>query len=223
MEQRFNARVEPQSWGDRLACKWNFRVPGLPELIEIHVGRLGQTGEQTRLGRALIERRTAKTFGGHEFMVPSPEDQIILAVLNRFYRHYYFRICDVANTVQLIGSQRIDFDRLKQECKRAGIRSGVSAYLAVVDQYYAHYRGEHLPLPAQILRAASFGVEKVYAHAGFLRIPLFPQGAALFSRELAKAIRRKDLGKSMRLGLLPPLAVAAGAKLRVTGSDKGIW
>src|SRR5207302_7910904 len=41
----FKAQMEPRSWGDRLANKWNFSVPSLPELIEIHVRYLGQTGE----------------------------------------------------------------------------------------------------------------------------------------------------------------------------------
>jgi len=41
MQQRFNAKVAERSWGDRLANKWNFVVPGLPELVEVHVGRLG--------------------------------------------------------------------------------------------------------------------------------------------------------------------------------------
>ena len=33
----FKAQMEPRSWGDRLANKWNFSLPKLPELIEIHV------------------------------------------------------------------------------------------------------------------------------------------------------------------------------------------
>lgn len=41
MRSRFNARIAPRSWGDRLARKWNFLVPGLPEAVEVHVGRLG--------------------------------------------------------------------------------------------------------------------------------------------------------------------------------------
>jgi hypothetical protein len=46
MKKRFQAQVSARSWGDRLACKWNFEIPGLPEAVEIHMGRLGQTGEQ---------------------------------------------------------------------------------------------------------------------------------------------------------------------------------
>src|SRR5438132_3347827 len=59
----FGAQLQPQSWGDRLANKWNFQIPGLPELIECHVKWLGQTGEQValaaRLGRS-EERRVGK-------------------------------------------------------------------------------------------------------------------------------------------------------------------
>src|SRR5579864_8019793 len=55
--QRFAAHMEARSWGDRLACKWNFALPGLPEAIECHVGRLGQTGEHIALAQRFIERR----------------------------------------------------------------------------------------------------------------------------------------------------------------------
>ena len=34
MKERFNAEVAERSWGDRLAGKWNFNVPGLPESVE---------------------------------------------------------------------------------------------------------------------------------------------------------------------------------------------
>ena len=37
MTECFNARLAPRSWGDHLANKWNFPIPGLPEPIEIHI------------------------------------------------------------------------------------------------------------------------------------------------------------------------------------------
>jgi len=37
MSAAFQAKLADRSWGDRLANKWNFIVPGLPELVEIHV------------------------------------------------------------------------------------------------------------------------------------------------------------------------------------------
>ena len=56
MAQQFHAVQEPRSWGDRLANKWNFKLPDLPELVEIHVRYLGQTGEQKALAGRVLER-----------------------------------------------------------------------------------------------------------------------------------------------------------------------
>ena len=56
MRDRFKAQLAERSWGDRLANKWNFVVPGLPELVEVHVSRLGQTGEQVAITRSLVTR-----------------------------------------------------------------------------------------------------------------------------------------------------------------------
>lgn len=223
MQKKFCATLQEQSWSDRLACKWNFYIEGLDKLVEIHVGRLGQTGEQVRLARNLIQRKISRVFDGHEFLVPCPEDQLLLTVLSSFYRRSYIRLCDVVNTVTLISDGGIDFESMRKESKRAGIRRGIAAYLSIVAQYYAHYSEQQLPLPPRILRHASFGLEKIYANGGFLRVPLFPQSAGLYTRELAKAIRRRDLKKTARMSLLPGLAVAAGTKFRITGNDKGIW
>src|SRR5436309_1451489 len=73
MQKRFNAKVAERSWGDRLANKWNFVVPGLPELLEVHVGRLGQTGEQVAITDSLVQRSTTAEFGGYTFRVPAAE------------------------------------------------------------------------------------------------------------------------------------------------------
>ena len=56
MSKHFKARPDARSWGDRLANKWNFVVPGLPELVEVHISRLGQTGEQVAITNSLVSR-----------------------------------------------------------------------------------------------------------------------------------------------------------------------
>ncbi len=56
MATRFKGTMAERSWGDRLACKWNFNIPGLPEAVEVHMGRLGQTGEQITLASRLAGR-----------------------------------------------------------------------------------------------------------------------------------------------------------------------
>lgn len=222
LRSRFDARVVPATVGDRLANKVNYQIPGLRELVEVHFGRLGQTGEHVQLARRVLERSRIEEFNGVVLPVPAPEERLILAALQRMYRHFLLRICDVTNTARIVDSGLVDFDELRHASKAAGIWPGVATYLKLVSQYVEHYRGNGLKLPYRVLRAARFGLGKVYPHAGFLRLPLFPQAASLYTRQLARSVGR-DPTASLRLTLLPPLAAAAGTKYRVTGSDKGIW
>lgn len=222
MRSRFDAKIVPATIGDRLANKVNYQIPGLRELVEVHFGRLGQTGEHMQLARRILAGSRIEEFNGVALPVPAPEERLLLAALQRMYRHFLLRICDVANTARIVDSGQVDFDELRLASKAAGIWPGVATYLKLVSQYVEHYRGHGLNLQYRVLRAARFGLGKVYPHAGFLRLPLFPQAALLYTRQLARSVGR-DPTASLRLTLLPPLAAAAGTKYRVTGSDKGIW
>lgn len=223
MVTRLAAHLEARSWGDRLANKWNFCVPGLPELIEVHAKRLGQTGEQTAMARRFVTRRVPKTLGGFTFLVPAPEERIIVATLQRMYRHFYFRICDIVNTVALLESGEIDFDELKRAADLGGVWNGVATYLIIVCDYARRYRGCAPQVPASVLRSARFGGDAVYVGGRFLRIPMIPNGAELYSTQLARIASQGNLPAALRLSLLPPLASAAAVAYKITGSDKGVW
>jgi len=95
MRERLNARADERSWGDRLANKWNFIVPGLPELVEVHIGRLGQTGEQVAITNSLVKNSSLAQFGSRTFRVPAPENRFdhqhaaahVSALLSAAVRH----------------------------------------------------------------------------------------------------------------------------------------
>lgn len=223
MRERFNITIEPRTWSDRVAHKLNFRLPGLPELVEIHFGRLGQAGELVKLADRIMQRRVTQEFAGKTFWVPAPEERILLVTLQRLYRHFYMRICDVVTVAHLVDGNMIDFDELRKASKRAGIWPGVATLLQVVSEYMKHYRGTPLILPRRVQLTARFGMEKVYPYGGFLRLPLFPQGAELYARQLVKTLRRRDTAGSVRMGLIPPLAFAANVRYKITGDEHGIW
>jgi hypothetical protein len=222
-EYKLHANVEPRSWGDRLANKWNFAVPGLPELVEVHAKRLGQTGEHQTMARRFITRRVPRQVNGFTFLVPAPEERVIVATLQRMYRHFYFRVCDIANTAGLVESHQIDYSELHKAADMGGIWPGVATYLKVVSDYVQQYRGVGLELPSEVLSAARFGGDKVFPGGGFIRVPIMPHGAELYTRQVSETLRRGDVPAIFRLSLLPPLASAAALAYRITGSDKGIW
>ncbi len=223
MLHRLDARIAARSWGDRIAGKWSFVVPGLPEPVEIHARRLGQTGEHAAIAKRLITRRIPKTVNGLTFLVPSPEEQIIVAALQRMYRHFYFRVCDIVDTLNLLESRQLDCAELKRASELGGIWPGVATYLRIVHDYALQYRGDCPDCPRQALSEARFGGGVVHPGGKFLRVPIAPNGADLYIRQMTSTALSGDVIATLRLSLLPCLASLAAVAFRITGSDKGIW
>jgi hypothetical protein len=223
MVRRFAARIGPRSLGDRLAGKWNFNIPGLPEPVEVHAGRLGQTGEQVAFAWRLPARARTIDIEGHVFRVPTVSDRLIVSALQRMYRHFYFRLCDIVNSASLADAGAIDYLDLRSTAQAAGVWEGTATYVTIVSDYVRRYRGKGLELPAFVTESARFGGDDVYFARDFLRVPILPQSAALYRTQLAELLRRRELRGGARLGLLPWLATAAALGQKITGSDKGIW
>ncbi len=223
MRSSFKARVEPRSWGDRLAHKWNFKVADLPESVEVHCRRLGQTGEHTALAQRFVTRRVYRSLQAYTFPVPAPEERIIVATLQRMYRHFYFRLSDILNTAALLDSHAVDFDELRTASELGGIWPGVATYLRLVCDYVQRYRGVAPALPYAVAGAALFGGEALFVRDGFIRVPVVPHGAKLYTRQVTRTALRGDVPATLRLSLLPPLASVAAVAYKLTGSDKGIW
>lgn len=223
MKRSFHAEIAPRSWGDRLANKWNFLIPGLSEAVEIHMGRLGQTGEQVGMASRLIERTRVISIDQYRFRVPSASDRIMISTLQRMYRHFYFRLCDIVDSAALAESGAIDYIDLRDSASEAGIWEGVATYLVIVSDYVKTYRGSGLDLPRFVREDARFGGAEIYFSKDFLRVPIMPQSAKLYGTQLAGLMRRWELHSGARLSLLPWLATAAVVGQKITGSDKGIW
>lgn len=223
MEDRFVARIQPRSWGDHLANKWNFLIPGLPEPVEVHVSRLGQTGEQSLIAATLGARARRAMIGGYLFPITSISDRLMIAALQRMYRHFNLRLCDILDTLAIADAGIIDYEHLREVAGAAGIWEGVATYLRVVSDYAATYRGVGIRLPSFVTTAAQFGGDSLYFANGYLRVPIVPQSAQLYKTELAHVLGRGELHNGARLSLLPLLGTAAAAKQKLTGSNEGIW
>jgi len=221
MKEKMKAELEARSWGDRLAGKWNFQIPGLQELVEIHVRYLGQTGEQTAMARRVLERGVTKTVNGRTFPVPAPEERILISTLQRMYRHFYFRLCDMVDMAKLLSSGSVDFAELRRGAEKGGIWPGVASYLVILSQYVTPYGGK-VELPREVIAAAYSPDLRVQFRENFLRVPMRP-AAGLYGSQLLNASRHGDLRAISRLPLLPPLALSALVAYRLTGSDKGVW
>lgn len=223
MAEKFGARLAPRSWGDRLAQKWNFLLPGLSESVEIHMQRLGQTGELVDFAASLPARSRVIQVDGYTFRSSSIADRICISTLQRMYRHFYFRLCDVIDTVAIADAEAIDYEGLRVLARSTGIWEGVATYLVIVSDYVSKYRGFGLNLPNFVSNDARFRGDQIYYAREFLRVPILPQSAKLYGTQLAGVFARGQLQSGARLSLLPWLAAAAVVGQKFTGSDKGIW
>jgi len=223
LQTELQGELQPRSWGDRLAHKLNFRIPGLPRLVEIHVGRLGQTGEQDALPAYLEETCMLRDVGQFRFRVPSPEEQVTLATLQRMYRHFYIRFTDLLNLTGLVRAGRLDFTLLRTSAQRWSIWPGVATLLKITSDYNERVGLGPLTLPEFVVRSARFGAEVTFVGKEFLRVPTVPEGLQLFLRQLIGTGAARHFRAAARLTLLPALAAAAFVDLRITGDDKGIW
>jgi hypothetical protein len=222
MRGEFGARPVDRSWGDRLANKWNYSVPGLPELVEIHVQLLGQTGEHADLATRVVNRRVRRAVAGsYDFYVPAAEERILISALQRVYRHFYFRLCDIIDMTLLMQSERIDFVELQTAADLAGIWPGVATFLFLIQNYIQSY-GEELPLPNEVIASAHSNGNGLRFGNGFLRVSKLT-AAGLYGSQLAHAGQHRNVRALLRLPLLPPLAISALVAHGLTGNDKGIW
>jgi len=223
LEQTFQAQPLRRTWGDRLAEKSSYRVPGLRATVEVHHGRLGQTGEHRVLARRFITRRVPVHLANYTFLVPAPEERVIAATLQRMYRHLYVRICDVANTAALVEAGELDYDELRTAANDAGVWRGVASYLKIVADYMERYRHRTLPLPSSVTHAALLDGNALFVRGSWLRVPVFPGVASLYGRQMAAMALHGDVPGTFRLGLLPPLASMAKLAYKITGDPRGIW
>jgi len=169
----------------------------------------------------VVERRVRKQLEGFEFYVPAPEERIIISALQRVYRHFYYRLCDMIDIATLLQREEVNFAELRNAADLAGIWPGVSTFLFLIRRYLATFGGE-LNLPRQVLDAAHSRGTGVHFSEGFLRVSKVT-GAELYASQLLQAGKHRDVRALVRLPLLPPLAITAAVAHSFTGNDKGIW
>jgi hypothetical protein len=154
--------------------------------------------------------------------VAGPEERIMISTLQRMYRHFYFRLCDIIDSKTLINAGQLDFARLRKTSEPCGIWPGVATYLQVVADYAKKY-GTEVVLPAEVIASAHSSDHGLPLKGRFLRVPILPDATGLYFRQMAHAGIKTDLRTMARLTLLPGLAAAAMVAFKLTGDDKGIW
>jgi hypothetical protein len=137
------------------------------------------------------------------------------------YRHFYFRLCDMADMAVLLADGRVNFDELRDGAETGGIWPGVQSFLVIVLNYVTRFGGA-IHVPPDAIDTAPSAKLNVEFRGTFLRVPKKP-AARLYRSQLITAGKHRDLRAISRLPLLPGLAVSALIAFHLTGTDKGVW
>ena len=120
--------------------------------------------------------------------MPAPEERIFAATLQRMYRHFYFRVCDILNATAIMNPAKWISANYAPPPLVAGIWPGVASFLKIVSDYVQRYRGTPLELPAEVIKDATVNGDKIYTRARFLRVPIMPYGARLYTNRLPRQL-----------------------------------
>ena len=171
----------------------------------------------------MLSRCAKREYNGYSIPVPAIEDRIVIAALQRMYRHYYIRLTDIVNIFGVLKNKLVDFERLEAIAESSSVWPGVATLVAVALQHGIRYGGNPVTLPDSVTKAARFSSTETYLDRDFVRVPLMPEATDLYLHQLAGNGRHYNLRALARLSLQPLLATAAFVSFRLTGNDKGVW
>ncbi|MDB4349545.1 thymidylate kinase [Omnitrophica bacterium] len=210
------ARLEEPNLAEKISTKKNYKIQGYPTL-EVHCSRLGELGEENLLANDLLLNSEKIELEGRTAYVPKPEYKILLCVLQRIYRHFNIRICDVYNTITFINSGLIDCTYLKEISIKYGIWEGVSLYLGYVRKIASYY-GIRFNLNGDL--ETKDWPESIKDKNMHFRFPLLSTGVNVYWKKIVNETKRQNLYGLSRLSLVGPLSLAHYISVKLLGKSK---
>jgi len=184
-----------------------YRLAGCDSLLDIHHGRVGMLGEHKLYVSQIIENGRYVTAEGDEFLIPSPEDQLILQALQKVVQRNYLRLSDLVTTVDLLRGKTLDWNYILNTVKDLNIFYGLSCYLSFVEHIHREALKENL-LP-NVLRTSliSKNPGSIEFKDGFYRFPRIAVGSRGYANKFCSAVLSENWKVASRLSLLPLLAL----------------
>lgn len=192
---------------NRIEGTANYMVRGCDAPLEIHHGRLGMAGEHKSYISRLIENAVIARADGQDFLVPSPEDQLILQALQRVVQRSYLRLSDVVTTISLVSRNELNWEYVVRMVKQLNIVYGLSCYLGFIEQIYRETLKNYL-LPAGFVVPLGVDMPRIEFNSGFYRFRRIEVGSRQLTNKFCSAMLAEDWAIASRLSLLPVVALS---------------
>ena len=202
----FQAAPLKRTLRNRIEGTANYRLPGCDSVLEIHHGRVGMLGEHKLYISQLIENSRYVLAEGEEFLIPSPEDQLILQALQRVVQRSYLRLSDVVSTINILRQNRLNWSYILKTVNSLNTVYGLSCYLSFVDQIYRETFGDSV-LPRDLTKSLVSKPGMIEFRKGFYRFRRFTVGSRGYVDKFCSAVLAENWSVASRLSLLPVLAL----------------
>ena len=133
--KKLNGRILDQSIASDLAGKVSINIEDSPVLVEFHKDRFSQIGEHMISGTQIIKNSRLVKLFGKKFRVPSYEDEILITVIHRIYRHMSLRFSDVYNVNRILEEEKLDWAYILENAEKTGILPGLLYLLTLTKRY----------------------------------------------------------------------------------------
>lgn len=184
----------------------NYRLPGCDSQLEIHHGRVGMLGEHKFYINQVIEKGQWVRLEGGDFLMASPEDQLILQGLQRVVQRSYLRLSDVVSTITLLRQNVLDWNYILKTVKDLNTFYGLASYLGFVEQIYSNTCSSLLP-PDLMRSVVSKRPGTIEFREGFYRFQRLRIGSRGYANKFCSAVLSENWTVASRLSLLPVLAL----------------
>ncbi len=208
--------LQKQGLAEKIAEKLNFNYKNSCN-IEVHCARLGAMGEHKEICQYILTNKTKIDLEGIRIWAPDYNSRIFLIVLQRMYRHFNIRACDVINVIKWYNQKLINPQQTIQIAKQFGIHYGTILFFQFVNEIYKQIHNQNLfddPILAQ--KRCVFFSNKLIR---FNRKTLVPY---VFLKKILWDISHLKLNPLLREMLIPPIATIAIINLKVFKKG-GIW
>jgi putative nucleotidyltransferase-like protein len=194
---------------NRIAGTTNYKVKGCDSPLEIHHGRMGSLGEHASYLSLLLKNARHVKVEGTNFLVPSPEDQLVVQGLQRVYERQYIRISDIVYTIGSIRRDKLDWSYIIKVSKQLGTFHGLCCYLSYTNQIYQELFKQNLfSLElSKTLNLAGWG--QIEFRDDYFRFPRIRVASSVYLRKFRTALLANNWDGASRLCLLPVVAVSS--------------
>ena len=204
ISKAFKVTKDKNSFTNRVASKVGYDIFGSKTSLEIHHGKMGHVGEHHKYPKILATRLIKSSSSSSEVMIPSNEDQLIIAVLQRMYSHFHFRLSDILHIVDILKCD-LDWHYIETTCKQNGIYTGLKNLLGFIYYKYKQLTNEELIEKEVIIRNKVHDFDLQF-DGNYYRISLLVI-IKLYVKKILNDLYRRDFVSLFHLSSIPILTV----------------